>query len=114
MKIMTDDNFLGGTLTIVSKSKNNITIGRLIIYDGSEDEFHEFTAITTCKPTDTFVAETGMKVVRLKLTKQYYQHLQRKNKSVINKYEGKVQDAKNNLKTINKKINHLQQELQKF
>lgn len=112
MKTMTDNNFLGGKLIITTQ--NNTTIGRLQTYNTLSDELIDFIATTTCKPDEDFNTNTGIKIIRLKLTKKYYSYVKQYHTTIINKHSKIVSNSQNKIEFLNKKLNHIQSELQKF
>lgn len=114
MKIISDDNFLGGTLTVMTKLNIKMTLGRLVIYDSLIDEFVTFTDTTICLPEDEFKPEVGAKIVKLKLARQYYNYVRRQNRLIINNCGKTLNTAQRNLEHINKKLKHIQYELKKF
>lgn len=114
MKKFTDYNFLNGKLTIISKPENNITIGRLCVYDEYSDSIINFNAYSSCNPNDTFDINTGIKITKLKLAKQYYKHNKQILKKIMSHNLHTYNSLQNKLNKTTKKLNNINFELNKF
>lgn len=106
-------NYLNGNLTIVCIPENNITIGKLDIYDEFEDNFLSFKAIAK-NNEDIYDEKIGKQIVKLKLSKKFYHYKRKKLKNNIDVLLKYLNNCKNDLVFIDKKINNIQNSLSKF
>lgn len=114
METLIDDNFLNGKLTIVSRPENNVTIGKLDLYDETIDDFITFTTCTICDELDTFDISKGQTIVKLKLAKLYYTYYYKNYKSVIRDSNKTIKFYQDKLKFVTDKLAHINYELSKF
>ena len=76
MKRIIEDNYLGFTLEIIIDSTNRTVYGNLQevieLPWGERDVDTIYSAVATCHPEDKFTEIQGIKLVKLKLAKQYH------------------------------------------
>lgn len=114
MKKYTDNNFLDGKLTIISLPEKSLTIGRFEIYDQNSDNILNFNASTKCLENDEFNINTGIKIIKLKLAKQYYNHMKNYNFSTLIEAKRTINSTQEKLNYINKKLAHINYEIENF
>ena len=111
METLIDNNFLNGKLTIVSWEATNMTIGRLTVYDEISDTMVDFLSCSTCKKPDTFNKNKGIKIVRLKLAKQYYAYIRKREQKALSQLEQAIKKHVKIFGHANRKLNNIEYEL---
>ena len=93
MKTIIEQNYLGGTLTITVKPETKETFGELFI----EDKIYGlmvFQTVAVCHPEDKFSEAKGIKLVKMKLTKQYHQAMAEQDAKMIAIFERGLKKTK--------------------
>lgn len=90
------------------------TFGNIIIYKEETDSFIQIKASVKCSNNDTFDLQKGVRLVKIKLARQYHRYNKQYTTSQIQKYRKKLKSLESQLEYYNRKIENSQRSFDKL
>ena len=117
MKRIIEDNYLGFRLEIEVDSLNKIVVGSLfdiVRYPWGDEEYEEvYSAVATCQDVDKFTELKGIKLVKLKLAKQYHADMKYLYGDVVRELKKALRESEEILNYHLKKLDNIEHTMKK-
>ena len=117
MKKIIEDNYLGFRLEVEIDSLNKVVVGTLfdvIKFPWGDEQYDEaYSATATCHQEDKFTEIQGIKLVKLKLAKQYHADMKYLYSDVVRNLRKALSENENQLNQHLKKLENIESSLKK-